>query len=374
MSANLRLMLLMGPMVPVPAPAVLLDALESVQVTSSSGAASGFQLTFAVAKRSPVTQVLLPSGALDPQTRVIVVAVVGGVPHVLMDGVVTRQELNPGTSPGTSQLTLTGEDLTLLMDLRNVKRSFPGLPYNLRVMAVCAEYAMYGIVPVAVPTVISNLPPDPTQEIPGQSSTDRAYLKSLAEKAGYTFFLEPGPAPGVSIAYWGPEVRAGLLQPALTVDSGAATNVESLTFGYDGLSRTQYTIPLTEPNTKITFELPVPDVSLLRPPLAVRPARTMREEPLPDLTGRSIPEVLLLGLSRTSASSDAVTGSGKLDVLRYGHVLSARHLVGVRGAGLAYDGVYYVRSVTHDIRRGEYKQSFTLSRDGLVSNTPVVIP
>jgi hypothetical protein len=44
----------------------------------------------------------------------------------------------------------------------------------------------------------------------------------------------------------------------------------------------------------------------------------------------------------------------------------------VRGAGPAYDGLYYVRTVTHNIKRGEFKQSFTLSRDGLVSLTPVV--
>jgi hypothetical protein len=46
--------------------------------------------------------------------------------------------------------------------------------------------------------------------------------------------------------------------------------------------------------------------------------------------------------------------------------------VSVRGAGLAYDGFYYVKSVTHDLKRGEYKQSFTLARDGLISMTPVV--
>ena len=49
-------------------------------------------------------------------------------------------------------------------------------------------------------------------------------------------------------------------------------------------------------------------------------------------------------------------------------------LVGVRGAGRTYDGMYYVESVTHNIKRGEYKQSFTLSRDGVVSQTPVVMP
>ena len=36
----------------------------------------------------------------------------------------------------------------------------------------------------------------------------------------------------------------------------------------------------------------------------------------------------------------------------------SRQLVGVRGAGLPFDGLYYVKSVTHDIKRGEYKQSF----------------
>ena len=55
---------------------------------------------------------------------------------------------------------------------------------------------------------------------------------------------------------------------------------------------------------------------------------------------------------------------GELDTVRYGHVLRARRLVGVRGAGLTYDGLYYVRRVTHTIERGSYTQSFALSREG----------
>ena len=55
-------------------------------------------------------------------------------------------------------------------------------------------------------------------------------------------------------------------------------------------------------------------------------------------------------------------------------VAIARILVGVRGAGVAYDGLYYVSSVTHNIKHGEYKQSFQLSRDGLISLTPLVMP
>ena len=83
--------------------------------------------------------------------------------------------------------------------------------------------------------------------------------------------------------------------------------------------------------------------------------------------------------------SGAGTGSGSIDPIDAyfdgideqverlsGTVLKPRKLVGVRGAGLAYDGLYYVKSVTHKIKAGEYKQSFELSRNGLISTLPRV--
>ena len=76
---------------------------------------------------------------------------------------------------------------------------------------------------------------------------------------------------------------------------------------------------------------------------------------------------MLIGLAKAAKKADAVTGSGSLDVLRYGRLLKSRGLVGVRGAGMAFDGLYYVKSVTHKIKRGEYKQGFALARNGLVS-------
>ena len=78
------------------------------------------------------------------------------------------------------------------------------------------------------------------------------------------------------------------------------------------------------------------------------------------------------GLAEASRSADAVSGNGTLDVLRYGRVLKARQLVGVRGAGMAFDGLYFVKSVTSTIKRGEFKQSFELTQKRLVSITPRV--
>jgi hypothetical protein len=64
--------------------------------------------------------------------------------------------------------------------------------------------------------------------------------------------------------------------------------------------------------------------------------------------------------------------SGSLDVPRYGWVLKSRKLVGVRGGGLAFDGLYRVESVTTTLKRGEFKQRFSLARNGLVSLTQAV--
>ena len=69
-----------------------------------------------------------------------------------------------------------------------------------------------------------------------------------------------------------------------------------------------------------------------------------------------------------------MVGNGDLDGLRYGDLLTTRGIVGLRGAGFTYDGLYYVKSVTHRVKRGEYKQQFSITREGLGAVTPVVLP
>jgi hypothetical protein len=363
---------MVGPMIPLPAPQPVIDALTGAQVTTSAGQRSGFQLSFALSKASLLNTALLPAGYFDPGRRVILVATAGGFPRVLMDGVITRQEVTPSSEPGQSTLSVTGEDLTLLMELKQSSMLYPALPDYAIVNLVIAQYATYGIIPLVIPPVLIDVPV-PTDKIESQAkTTDLSYLRTKAAQSGYVFYLIPGPAPGMSLAYWGPEVRIGVPQPALSVNMDAATNVESLSFSVDGLSRKQLVIDIQIPETKFSIPVPVPDVSLLRPPLALRPAPALRTASLPSAAKLNPVRAALRGLGELAGSSDAVTGSGQLDVLRYGQPLEARRLVGVRGAGLAYDGLYFVRSVTHTLRRGEYKQSFTLARDGLVSNTPRV--
>ncbi|MGW2723424.1 hypothetical protein [Streptomyces sp. NPDC001492] len=365
-----QVMLLLGDTVPAPAAAAFVDALHGVRINSASGATSGFQLTFSVAPGSPLARAVLPGGALYAKKRVVVAVLLAGRCHVLMDGVITHQEWHAARAPGASFLVVTGEDLSLLMDLKHVRRAYPGLAPHLRATAVCAAYAQYGITPEAVAPVLTDQP-NPLIDIPVQVSTDLAYLRAMAADVGHVFHLVPGPAPGVSTAYWGPQRRAGALQPALTTGCGAADNVEELTFSFDGLAASRYATHRLEPPSTTASEATAPEPLVLRGPLAASPAEALRAGALAGQTGRSLTRTLLAGLGREVAA-DAVHGRGTVDVLRYGHVLAAHGLVGVRGAGTAYDGRYLVATVTHDLTRDTFKQHFTLVRDGLGADTQVV--
>ncbi len=369
------LTLLMGPTIAVPAPQPVVDALMSVQVTIASDQRSGFQLVFALSRESTILRVLQPAGFFDPNIRVIVVLTVNGLPNVLMDGLIIRQELTPSNDLGKATLTVTGEDVSLAMSLTEIKGiPFP-IPENLRVMAILAKYLIYGIVPAVIPPLFPDQP-IPTDQIPFQQGTDLDYINYLAKKVGYVFYITPGPVPGANIAYWGPEIRVGIPQPALNINMDAASNIESISFSLDGSSREQLAIGIQEPITKLTIPIPLPDISPLSPPLAVRQAPALRYKFLSDAAKLDPLKAMSRALGEASKSADAVTASGQLDVLRYGRVLQARQLVGVRGAGLGYDGLYYVKSVTHNVncRSGEFKQSFQMARNGLVSITPAVVP
>jgi hypothetical protein len=378
------LTLLMGPTVPIPAPQPVIDALTSAEVTVSAGQASGFKLTFAMSKKSPLNNLLLPIGGFDPGIRVILVATVNSLPTVLMDGIITQHTVTPSNEPGQSTLSVTGQDISVILGLGNggligaiaeEAIPFPNLPTVGIIDLLLLKYVTYGIIPLVVPPLQVDVPLI-TDHWPTKSNydSDLDFIQSAAEDVGYVFYIDPGPVPGTNIGYFGPEIRIGVPQPALNVDMDAETNVEQLSFTYDGMARAQPSIVVMDPITgKIPLSIPIPDVSLLRPPLAIRPGLAMRSAPLDDVANLDPIPAMLLGVA-ASAKPDAITGSGTLDVLRYGRPLKARQLVGVRGAGTAYDGLYYVSSVTHNIKRGEYKQSFSLAREGLISLTPRVIP
>ena len=108
--------------------------------------------------------------------------------------------------------------------------------------------------------------------------------------------------------------------------------------------------------------MPAPD-SLL-PALTDAPAPTLRSSINRDSANLNMSQASLRALTGASGSADAADANGVVDAAVYGQALRARRLVDVRGAGRTHNGTYYVKQVTHRIKRGEYKQHFSLSREG----------
>ncbi len=367
--------LMVGPVIPVPVPQSVLDALQSVKVmtTSEPRAQSGFELTFNLSNNSPLhTIFLLTGGSLPPVMRVVIVVTVNGTPEVLMDGVITKQQVSPGSDAGHSTLTITGLDLTAVMDLIDFDGfPYPAMPAEARVAIMILKYAVFGLIPLVIPSILIDVP-IPIERIPRQKGTDFNYINDLADEVGYIFYIKPGPVPGVNTAYWGPEIKVGVPQPALNINMDAHTNVESLSFDFDAERKVLPVLFIQNLITKIPIPIPIPDITPLNPPLGLIPPLPKHIEFITGTAKLSPIQAALIGLAKAARSSDAVFGNGTLNVLRYGRILKARELVGVRGAGMAFDGLYYVKSVTHNIKRGEYKQDFSLARNGLISTLPKV--
>jgi hypothetical protein len=378
---SVQFTLMMGPVIAVPVPSTVLEALASVEVKVEDVGQSGFQLVFSVDKNSPLNLLFLLTGGLPLLfMRCILVATVNGTANVLIDGVITKNEISPGDKGSNSTLTLFGKDLTALMDQSNWSGfPFPACPREARVALLLAKYAFFGVLPIIIPSLLFDISL-PIEQIPAQQGTDLAYIKTLASEVGYVFYIAAGPVPGTSTAYWGPQVKIGPVQSALNADMDAYSNVESMHFSFE---QDKCRIPIVYTYVQelgISLPIPIPPVDPLQPPLGAIPPLPTNLLP-PDLAAFrnnlskvSIPQAIMMGLAAGAESSEAVTCEGSLDVTRYGGVLNARSLVGVRGAGQAFDGLYYVKSVTHKIKRGEYKQSFTLTRNGLVSTVPTVSP
>jgi hypothetical protein len=369
-----RLQLLIGPGVPIPAPREVLEAVQEIKVESGSGdTQSGFELTFSLSNRSPLhTLFLLTGGAGIPILRVVVALTVRGTPYVLVDGVMTHHEVRSEAGP-TSTLAVKGKDLSALMDVVPLDGlPYPAMPPALRALAALGKYAAFGVVPLVVPSVLEDVPL-PIDRIPRHQGTDYAFVSALAREVGYVFYLDPGPAPGTSKAYWGPEIRIGAPQRALDLAlDGPHANVTNLSFRFDKERKEFPVVFIQEPASKAPIPIAIPDVTPLNPPLGVVPPLPPKITFLNDTANMNPLAASMRGLAYAARHADAVFGTGSLDVARYGSVLRSRQLVGVRGAGEAFDGLHYVTSVTSTLKRGEFTQSFSLARNGLLSTVPVV--
>ncbi len=361
---------------PRPVPIEIAQAVKDINVTHNDDGPSGFQITFNIGRSGPLDLMdyaLLKHPLLKPFNRVILIVRFAIAPQVLMDGIITNIQMSPGDGPGTSTLTVTGEDVSVMMDLEeNMNRSFPAQPDYVAVQEIIKSYDQYGLIPSLPPLNQAALTPViPTEQIHNQlaNMTDRAYLNSLAGKYGFIFYLTPGPAPLVNTVHWGPPERMKNPQSALSVNMGSASNVKSINFSYDALKpqKVEYDI---DDNPKTNNNVVINEPSFNR----IINCAKARKKVKKSYTGTDTERKAQAQGDVDRSFYSVVTANGELDVLRYGRLLNPRTLVGLRGAGKSYDGNYYVKNVSHKISIGSYNQSFTLTREGTETIFPFIIP
>ncbi|MGH1377015.1 MAG: hypothetical protein ACRBCK_11785 [Alphaproteobacteria bacterium] len=356
------------------APRCVVESLVELQVNESSGTQrSGFQFKLQYEPDSEIGRDLLPDGFFDAPRRVKFVLLMNGNMHVLIDGIITRQDITQSSTLGQSSLTITGMDLTQVMDQIDLTGvPMPAMPTFTQVDFMLVPYMAYGIIPMVIPTVqLANF--NPVKSVPARQGTDYAHITRLASEAGYVFYIYYN-SLGQNIAYWGPEVQLGEIQRPLSVNMGTDSNVDSINFGYDGISKPLYVLwHKDDLLTGMTIPIPMPDTNPLSPSLgheSIAPRkfvqlnhRSTKTEDNDAMAKKSVPEVLMSGLGKAARDANVVSASGSLDVLRYGDLLRARHLVSVRGAGDRYNGLYYVEKTTTTLKPGDIQQSFSLKRN-----------
>lgn len=388
-----------------PADGSLIEALQGIQVTRGEKAPSTFSITFHDERRHGSNDFpLMGNPQLQPFTRTRILTTVDGSTEVLIDGYLTGRQLAPAPGPGGTTLTVSGEDVSVKMDMIQISFDYPHMGDFLIVEAILAKYVFFRVEPDAHATVADVVP---FSFVPQQNGTDRQFLQQLAEKHGYRFYMRPGrPSRNWSQAYWGPPDLGADPQKALTVDMGPATNVETIQFGENVLAPTMTyaTVPQNTIAPPAPQSIPVAAAASTRSPalaedpvmgsygeellsLITDPLNALKHLLELDVRGSlfqtqglgpaqdqslGVLQALVGAQGLTNDSTDeVVTAQGTLSTARYGAVLEAPGVVAVRGAGHACDGLYYVKQVEHTMvtKQGswQYQQQFTLTREGMGS-------
>jgi len=369
--------ILIGKTVPKPIDLDLSFLLRDLEVISSDEGPTGLQMSFdsSLSDDPKSATKLLVSKDLQPFNRIVVSSVFQAKPVPIFDGFITQQHLSAGQETVPTEVTITAEDASVMMDLEEVITEHPAQDEPTIVTKLIAKYAKYGLIP-KVKRPGSASAPLPKDRVPVQIGTDLQYINRLAGKFGYVFYIDPGPIPMQSMAVWGPPDLKGKPQKAITINMGSFDNASDVSFTYDALRATEVTGQIQDAKTNQIKKVSVrkPDTTSLAKKTAFSLQKSnLRKTLFPPIGGHTFAQAKAQAQGMVNQRAlDVVTAKGTLNSLEYSGILKARQLVGMRGAGTAYDGIYYVRKVSHNVTEGEYVQSFELIRDGLESKQMVV--
>lgn len=363
---GIRVILKMGKDRPKAVPYDVIMALTHLEVTDNAVERDTFQMSFTAGKKQPKDYGILGLGLFEPYTRVAISLQIGAKTQALISGVITHFQLNPTNEVGMTSFTVTGEGIDLMLDLKERNAKYDQQSDTTIVRRLVNEYAQCGLQLDVAPEADDLDQPDDNHTIPRQCTSDLQYIQQLAKRNGYVFYSDPLPNGNVSV-YWGPEKRKGKRQPPLTMNMGPSTNVKQINFTQDTRDAftTQGSRLQVDSDQRSDENVPPPssfDVNNLAKTVTSFSQRTVIMRDIAKYTTSRAKE---RATELMKERLNAVSASGEVDTVIYGHILQAGELVALRGVGALYNGDYYVSQVVHVIEPDKYTQRFTLNREGL---------
>ncbi len=334
---------------------------ETIRVTEDIEQGSSFQLVVSLCRNDDGSWPYLADDEMRPWNRITVTVTVGSQTDTIMDGYIS--DIHVETTSQTAQLkaTFTGVDASFVMNLQSHCHVWnDGQTYEdiAQAILIGAPYNFTAVLPDSPPDAGSP-PPSVTQR-----GTDLQFLRELARRRGYEFYLTGG------AAYFRPPVLDGTPQKQIATNFGVQTNCENMQLFVNGTAPTEAVGARVDRETgeTVTARVTTADTNL--------PA--MGSTDIADHRGYGVPPTRMVVRRVPAGNSADLTNylrgvlirsgfwlkvTGTLSAVRYGAILRARKPVSIVGYASEYNGNYYVRKVVHTISERHYQMQFEAVRN-----------
>lgn len=346
----------------------LYNCAETIRVTEDIEHGSSFNLEVSLCRNDDGSWPHLDDSEMTAWNRVTVSVTVGTQTDTIMDGYISDIHIQTLEQTAQVKATFTGVDASYVMNLQphchvwNDGKTYEEIAQTI---ITGAPYNLTAVLPDS-PVSTSSPPPSVTQR-----GTDLQFLRELARRRGYEFYVLGG------TAYFRAPVLNGTPQKQIASNYGDKTNCDNVQIFVNGAAPTEVvaarmdretgetvTARATSADTSQTA-MGTTDVSDQRG-YGVPPTRTViRRPPAGNQTDLT---TYLQGVM--SSRTFWIKISGTLNAMRYGAILRSRKLVSYVGMAKTFDGNYYVRKVVHTMTPQTYRMEFEAVRNRLGEAAP----
>jgi len=341
----------------------LYKCIQNITVDEDLEVGSSFSIQLSACRNDDGSYPYIDDENLTEWNRVTICAVFPKQTEVVMDGYISNLGLSIDPDSANVTVEIRGVDASYEMNLEDKRKVWKGKSYEQIARTIIESY---GLEPVIATPADSSSSSDVPPPAVAQRGSDLRFLRELARRKGYEFFVHGGNA------YFRPAQLTGTPQNLIAVAFGDQTNCTNFSVEDDGTLPTEARIEFIDPMTGVPAA-PVTMTDSGLPPLGAQTLSARRgtaKVPQARLVPRRLgsmtqaqAEDYARGLLRRNAWW--VVARGHLNGLRYGHVLRTRKLVNIKGVGSSRNGTYYVRKVRHQLTARTYDMDFEAVRNAV---------